>query len=112
MQCLYLAASNPAQEGELRIFNQFVETFSVNKLAEMVKRVGDTRGHGVNLNHIENPRIELEEHYYNPKHTGLEALGLKPNPLNDAIVNSMFNIVEKYKANINKDAFFKGVKWR
>lgn len=112
MQCVYLAAMNPAEEGELRIFNQFVETFSVNQLAEIVQRVGLSRGHKVQLNHIDNPRIELEDHYYNPKHTGLSDLGLKTTPLSDNTVNKIYEKVEKYRGNVKSDTFFKGVKWK
>jgi UDP-sulfoquinovose synthase len=44
LQCVRLSLENPANPGELRIFNQFVETFSVNELAERVQRVGNSLG--------------------------------------------------------------------
>jgi len=112
MQCIYLSAINPPQEKELRIFNQFSETFTVNELANLIKKVGDERGHNVNIKKIENPRVEAEEHYYSPKHTGLEELGLKPHLLTEERLNDMFSIVEKHKENIKKDVIFKGVKWK
>jgi len=31
----------------------------------------------VKVNNMPNPRIEAEDHYYNPVHTGLLELGLK-----------------------------------
>ncbi len=40
LQCVRLALEKPAEKGELRIFNQFTETFSVNELADKVVRVG------------------------------------------------------------------------
>ena len=40
LQCIELAADNPPQPGELRIMNQFTETFSVNELAERVVEAG------------------------------------------------------------------------
>src|SRR5208337_4864718 len=111
MQCVYLSSLQPAQKGELRIFNQVTETFSVNELADKIRNVGNELGYDVKLNHIENPRKEKEEHYYNPKYTGLVELGLQPNYLSEAVLQGMFRIVAKYKDNINKDAIFRGVKW-
>jgi len=78
LQCVRLSLENPPPGGELRIFNQFVETFSVNQLAEKVQQVGSRMGLSVRISHVENPRKESEEHYYNPTHTGLLELGLEP----------------------------------
>ncbi len=112
MQCVLLALTSPAREGDLRVFNQLTETFSVNQIAERIKRVGDERGLSVQIKSIENPRVELEEHYYNPASTGLIELGLEPHYLNDDIINGFFDIAEKYKSNINRDAIFRGVSWK
>lgn len=112
MQCVYLSATQPANPGELRIFNQVTETFTVNEIAEKIKVVGNKRGLDVKLNNIENPRVEKEDHYYNPKYTGLLELGLKPHYLNDEILGGMFDTVERYKDNINKEVIFKGIQWQ
>jgi UDP-sulfoquinovose synthase len=112
MQCVYLAASQPAEQGQLRIFNQFTETFSLNQLASMVKRAGDKRGYNVTIEHLENPRVEKEDHYYNIHHSGLSELGLQPIYLTDEIINEFFSIIEQYKKNINKKIFYKGIKWK
>ncbi len=112
LSCVYLAANNPAKEGELRIFNQITETFTVNELAEKIKKVGKQLGYNVTINHIENPRQELEEHYYNPKYTGLLELGLKPHYLSDEVLIEMFRTVEKYKENIKPHKIFRGIKWK
>ncbi|MBW2608804.1 MAG: NAD-dependent epimerase/dehydratase family protein [Deltaproteobacteria bacterium] len=112
LNCVRLSLENPAKQGELRIFNQFVETFSVNELAEKVQRVGQILGLKVEIKSIENPRVEAEEHYYNPSHTGLIELGLKPHLLTDEVLSQMIETVIKYKENINKDAIFRGVKWK
>ena len=111
LACVYLAAENPPKEGELRIFNQITETFTVNELAKRVKKVGEKLGYDVKINHIENPRKEAEEHYYNPKYTGLIELGLKPHHLTEEILIGMFKIVEKYKENIHPHKIFRGIKW-
>jgi len=111
LQCVQLAASNPPAPGTLNIFNQFVETFTVNELAEKVKNVGDRMGLNVEVKSIENPRKEMEDHYYNPAHSGLLDLGLKPHYMTDDVLASMMETVVKYKDNISKDRIFPRVKW-
>ncbi len=112
MQCVYLSAEQPAEKGELRIFNQLTEPFSVNQLAEKVKKVGDKLGYNVVVEHINNPRVEKEDHYYNVKYTGLLDLGLKPHYLTDEVLESFFVITDKYKNRINRAAFFRGISWK
>ncbi|MCK4911577.1 MAG: NAD-dependent epimerase/dehydratase family protein [Thermodesulfovibrionales bacterium] len=112
MQCVHLALTSPAEEGELRIFNQLTETFSVTQIADRIKSVGDSRGYDVQINHMETPRVEKEDHYYNPASTGLLELGLKPHYLDNEIINGFFEIAEKYSGNINRDAIFRGVSWK
>jgi len=112
MQCVYLSAMQPAKSGELRIFNQVVEIFSVNQLAERVKAVGDKLGFRVDIAHVNNPRIEKEEHYYNPIFTRLLELGLKPHYLTDEVLEAMLKRVDQYKDNVNKDAISIGVEWK
>lgn len=111
LSCVRLAMENPAERGELKIFNQFTETFSVNQLAEMVCRVGEKMGLGVTVQSLPNPRKELEKHYYNPAHTGLIELGLEPTLLTDEVLGELMEFVLKHRDNVVHDAIFKGVKW-
>lgn len=111
LNCVRLSLENPAKSGELRIFNQFTETFSVNDLADKVQSVGKQLGVDVEIRNIENPRKELEEHYYNPKHTGLLDLGLSPNFLTDTVLAQMMEFVLRHKANIAQHKIFRGTKW-
>ncbi|HDH87579.1 MAG TPA: NAD-dependent dehydratase, partial [Desulfobacteraceae bacterium] len=101
----------PAKKGELRILNQIMETFSVNDLAEKVREVGIKLGYEVKIDHLENPRKEAEDHYYNPTYHGLIDLGVKPHYLTHHVLERMFQIVEQYKSNIRKDVIFKNIKW-
>ncbi|QKV18769.1 NAD-dependent epimerase/dehydratase family protein [Oricola thermophila] len=112
LQCIQLAAANPPEPGKLNIFNQFVETFSVNQLAERIKAVGDGMGLSVAVKSIDNPRKEMEEHYYNPAHTGLLDLGLKPHYLTDDVIAGMIELVLKYKNNIDEKRIFPRVAWK
>lgn len=111
LQCVYRSEQNPANHGELCIYNQIMETFSVNELADMTQRVGRKLGYDVQVNHIDNPRTEAEEHYYNPTYQGLLDLGVKPHYLTDESLEEMFAVVEQYKENIRKDVIFQGIKW-
>ena len=111
LQCVYKSALLPAKSGELRIFNQIMETFSVNELAKKIHRIGIERQHKVEIDHIDNPRIESEDHYYNPVYQGLVDIGVEPHYLTDEVVNSIFKIVEHHSKNIRKDVIFRGIKW-
>lgn len=97
--------------GELRIYNQFVELFSVNDLAERVRCTGRELGLDVRIKPIENPRKEAEEHDYNPVHTGLLELGLQPHRLTDGVLARMIEAAMSYKENIREHTFFKRVPW-
>ncbi|MGR3484157.1 MAG: NAD-dependent epimerase/dehydratase family protein [Paracoccaceae bacterium] len=111
MACIRLAIENPVPRGELRILNQFTETFSVNDLARIVQASGARLGLDVEVKSIPNPRKEREEHYYNPAHTGLLELGLKPTLLTNEIMDAMMDYVLERKQAIVPDRIFRGIKW-
>jgi UDP-sulfoquinovose synthase len=112
IQCVELAVANPAEAGEMRVYNQFTEQFSVRELAELVQKAGADFGVDVEINTIENPRVELEDHYYNPTHTKLLDLGLKPELLSQTLVESMFAQIERYKARAILDHILPRDRWR
>lgn len=112
LQCVQLAVETPADKGELRIFNQFVETFSVNDLAEHVRASGERLGLNVEIQNLPNPRKEMEEHYYNPTHTGLLDLGLEPNKLTAETMDEMMHTTLRYRDQIVNERIFRGVKWK
>jgi len=101
MACITLTLENPPQEGECRVFNQFTEQFSINDLARLVSSARTRIGLSTEIVHLENPRVEAEEHYYNPRHTKLMDLGLKPHYLSDTLVTSLISLVEEYKAKVD-----------
>lgn len=111
LNCVALAADNPAQAGEFRIFNQFTECFSVNQLADKVKKVGDSLGLNVKISNLTNPRCEEEAHYFNPKHSKLIDLGLKPNLLTDSVVESMLKTSLANVNQIDKETIMPTVLW-
>ncbi|MCK4389412.1 MAG: NAD-dependent epimerase/dehydratase family protein [Desulfobacterales bacterium] len=111
LQCVKMSEKTPATKGELRIFNQIMETFSANELAEKVQRVGQNLGYDVRIDHLENPRKEAEEHYYNPTYQGLGEIGVKPHYLTDEVLEGMMHVVERFKENMRRDVIFRGIKW-
>jgi len=111
LQCVHKSEQTPAKQGELRIFNQMMETFSANDLAEKTARVGQSLGYDVQIEHLENPRKEMEEHYYNPAYQGLIEIGVEPHYLTDEVMAEIFRSVAQYKDQIRKDIIFRGIKW-
>ena len=109
--CVALAADNPAQRGEFRVFNQFTEKFSVNDIANMVKAAAGRAGRTVEIAHLPNPRVELEEHYYNAKHSALVDLGLKPHFLTDELLDQMFARVCANSNAVDQTVFQPRVRW-
>jgi UDP-sulfoquinovose synthase len=112
LQCVELAVNNPAEAGEYRVFNQFTESFSVSQLAELVQASAAELGIEVEIEHVENPRVELEEHYYNPVHTKLLDLGLEPSHLGDELVRSMLKTIERYRDRVIDSAIDPETQWK
>jgi UDP-sulfoquinovose synthase len=111
IQCVRLAVENPPAEGEYRVFNQFTEQWSVRDLAERVHRVGESLGINVAVDHVTDPRIEAEEHYYNATHTKLLELGLQPHLLTDDVVAHLIGTIQRYKDRILLGPIAPKTKW-
>ncbi|SFU56674.1 NAD-dependent epimerase/dehydratase family protein [Alicyclobacillus macrosporangiidus] len=112
LQCVELAALHPADRGEFRVFNQFTEQFSVLELAERVQRVARTMGIEAKIAHLENPRVEKEEHYYNAVHTKLLDLGLKPHLLSDDLIRELIDTARRYQDRVDFQVIAPTAKWR
>ncbi len=112
VRCIEIACLNPAGRGEFRVFNQFTEQFSVLELARMVQTAGKKLHLEVRVDHIPDPRVEAEEHYYNAKHSKLIELGLKPHLLSDSLLDSLMNIALRYRDRIDSSKMMPQVNWR
>lgn len=112
LQCVRLAAENPAKTGELKIYNQLTETFTVRELAGLVKKTGDAMDLNVEIQSIENPRKEMEEHYYNPTHSGLVDLGLQPHFMTIEVLRNMISKLIPYKERIQASRIMPRVRWK
>jgi UDP-sulfoquinovose synthase len=112
VRCVELAIANPADPGHFRVFNQFTELFSVEELALKVKTAGISLGLNIKIDHLENPRVELEEHYFHAKNTKLLDLGLQPHYLSDSLLDSLLNFAIKYQDRVDKEQILPKVSWR
>ncbi|HTU45700.1 MAG TPA: NAD-dependent epimerase/dehydratase family protein [Bryobacteraceae bacterium] len=112
VRCVELACLNPAGRGECRVFNQFTEQFSVLQIAQLVQAAGRKLGLSVDIDHLPDPRVESEDHYYNAKHSKLIDLGLRPHHLSDSLLDSLMNIAMRYRERIDTSMFMPQVNWR
>jgi UDP-sulfoquinovose synthase len=112
VRCVELACLHPAKPGEFRVFNQFTEQFSVLELAQNVKSVAQRLGIEVEIDHVPDPRVEADSHYYNAKHSKLTSLGLEPHLLSESLVDSLINIAVRYRDRIDPAMFAPQVNWR
>ncbi len=112
LRCMELSIENPPEKGEYRVFNQFTEIFSVLDIAENVKRAAERLGIEVTVDHLENPRIELEEHFYEADHQHLLDLGLQPHRMVNALEGMMRDLmVFKDRESAKKDAISPTIQW-
>lgn len=112
VRCVELAITNPAQPGEFRVINQFTEQFSVLELAEMVASAAAKLGIETEIESLPNPRMELEEHYYNARHTKLLDLGLQPHSLGESLLDSLLNIAMEHRDRVDVGLIRPKVSWR
>jgi UDP-sulfoquinovose synthase len=111
LRCVELAVLNPPEAGEYRVFNQFTETFSVRDLAKLVQQQGKKLGLEVELQRLKNPRVEAEDHYYNPRHDKLKALGLTPHLLSNVLIESMLVCIQENAGRIRQESILPHVVW-
>ncbi|MDX6534100.1 MAG: UDP-sulfoquinovose synthase [Gaiellales bacterium] len=112
IQCVELTASNPPDAGEFRVFNQFTESFTIGELAEKVRHAAGEIGVPVQIDNVTNPRVELEEHYYNPVHTKLPSLGLEPTLLSETLIESVLHTIQRYKDRVIPEGIDPSTQWR
>ena len=109
VRCLQLACENPADRGEFRVFNQLTESMSITQIAETIASASPD---AVTIEHLENPRVELENHHYNVVHKGLTELGLEPHLLSDTLIDSLFEITKRFAHRVRPEAMMPTIQWR
>ncbi len=103
LKCIEIALNNPP-EG-YRVFNQLTETFSMNYLAQKVQELT-----GAEIQHIDNPRIEREEHPYHVVHNRLFDHGLEPVTLEEGLPE-LIEQIRPYADNIKNEVIMPQVSW-
>jgi UDP-sulfoquinovose synthase len=112
LACVELALLNPAEPGEMRVYNQFTESFSIRDLAVEVQQAAKELDLAVEIQETPNPRSEAHEHYYNPTHTKLLDLGLQPTLLSEDLVTATLSTLLDYKDRAIHDAIAPRTRWR
>ena len=114
MQSLRLAVENPAQAGEYRVFNQFDAAYSVNELAETTARVAQEFHLSPVIEHPPDPLVEAEQHYYNPIHEHLPALGYRRTRHLEEVVREIFHDLIHYRRRLEARRYVvqPTVQWR
>jgi UDP-sulfoquinovose synthase len=112
LQCVELAAQHRPGPGQYHVLNQFTEQFSVRHLAELVVCAGARIGLPVEILPIRDPRVELEEHYYNARHSSLLELGLRPHYLSEEVLESMLCTVRRHQDRVISHAILPRIRWR
>ena len=112
VRCIELACANPAQPGEFRVFNQFTESFSVEELAVKVVAAASTLGIDAHINHVENPRVEKYNHYYNAVNTRLIDLGLEPHLLTEGVLAEILEVARAHAGRVRNELILPSVTWR
>jgi UDP-sulfoquinovose synthase len=111
--CIKVSLDSPPHAGEYRVFNQFTEQFAVLELAQRVQTARAAHGMLTEIDHVSNPRVEREEHFYHAKHQGLIDLGFQPHYLEDTLIDSVIGMVEQNRFRINPDLLgLPDVDWR
>lgn len=113
MQCLTLAIENPPEKGEYRVFNQFEEVYDLTELALKVQKVGNEMGLEVQVQPVENPRMESEEHYYNPDREALLKLGYVPTHDMESELRNMLSELIRFRNRIEarRYALIPDIRW-
>lgn len=112
IQCLTLAIENPPKLGEYRVLNQFESVYSIKELATRVyaqAAYADIKWS--KMAHVENPRKESEDHYYNPVHQKLFNMGYKPTMDINAEIERLIKDLLPYKDRIKKSVLMPKTRW-
>lgn len=98
--CLNLILNNPPDH-EYKVYNQFDEYYSLNYIADKVKKYADSIfNNDTKIDHLKDPRVESENHYYNPINENLKKIGYKRQRSLDDEIPSMLNDLNDNKNNL------------
>ena len=108
IQCITLAIENPPSLGEYRTFNQFENVYTISCLAEMVAKACNLP---VAIRHLDNPRKEAEQHYYNPARQKLFNLGYEPTTDISSEISKLLQQLLPFKHRIHEEVILPRIGW-
>lgn len=113
MQCLRLTIENPPENGEYRVFNQFENAYSIAELARMVQEVAATIGLDVEIRRYDNPRTEMEDHFYQPDRQHLLDLGYQPtHEIKSVMKQIMLDLINhRDRIEAHKNVLIPDIRW-
>jgi UDP-sulfoquinovose synthase len=113
MRCLTLALEHEPEAGEYRVFNQFQRVYDLSEFAELVRAAAHDMGLEAEVRHVENPRVEAEDHYYEPDHQHLFDLGYAPTLDIRGEIRTMLEDLVPHRDRIerHRDALLPDVRW-
>lgn len=112
MQCISLIIEKPPTKGEYRVLNQLEEVYDLTELAERVSQVASEFGLDTSISHIENPRVEKDDHFYEVEHSTLLSLGYKPTSDMMSELRVTFADLIPLKDRIVEKCILPNIKWR
>lgn len=112
LQCLTIVLEQPPALGEYRTLNQFENIYSINSLADTVCKGATELGLTPSIKHIPNPRLEAEDHYYNPDHQKLFDMGYVPTTNIQGEINDLIRQLLPYRDRVIKEAIMPKTQWR
>ncbi len=114
VEALKLLVENPPEKGDYRVVNQFVELLSINDIAEIVRKASNKLGLDAEVEHLENPRVEAERHYYNPEIKVLPKLGFRRKLKMSDLAEQLIKDILPYRSRIirYKNAIQPHTNWR
>ncbi len=106
MKAIELVMENPPNPGEFEIVNQLTEVFSVTEIATMVSEIT-----GCDVMSIENPRVEKEEHFYEPEYKKLKKWGLSEPRLMKDVLPDMIEDIKQFRDRVRPDVIGPDAFW-
>ncbi|MGV0082731.1 NAD-dependent epimerase/dehydratase family protein [Rahnella aceris] len=93
--------------GRVEVRNQIAETKSINQIAAVVADI-----FSVDISHIENPRLECEQHTLNVSNKSFLLDGLQPILINASSLRDISKLIEKNSSRFNKKLMGTKAKWK
>ena len=111
IQCISLALDNPPENGEFKVRNQFTEYKSVKELAILVQNAFNSENSTVEIDYIDNPRVEESKHYFNPINESFQKIGLSPKYIDQKLILEIASYLKPYIRRIDRTVLKPKIKW-